>query len=363
MDYPGPVKALLVGGARPNFMKLAPIYHAMRDSKRAIEPLLVHTGQHYDANMSDRFFQDLGLPAADYNLGIGSGSHAEQTAAVMVGVERICRDIMPDWVVVVGDVNSTMAATLAAKKLNIRVAHVEAGLRSGDRTMPEEINRLVTDSVADLLLTPSMDANENLLKEGVSDKKIRFVGNVMIDSFVSQLPLITRIEKPCAGAYGIVTLHRPSNVDTREKLSQLVDMLLSVSSCAKLVCPIHPRTRAKLIEFSLMGRLQGSSGIDLCDPVGYVEFMGWVSGSSFVLTDSGGLQEETTYLGIPCFTLRSNTERPITITEGTNILVTVDTAAGFVEDCIKGNAKQGKVPHLWDGAAATRIVEALEKYS
>jgi len=318
-------KIHLVAAARPNFMKVAPVYHALRREDWC-EPIIIHTGQHYDASMSDAFLDDLGLPAPHHHLGIGSGSHAEQTGKVMIAYERILMDEPPAWVIVVGDVNSTMACTIAAKKLWIPVAHLEAGLRSGDRTMPEEINRLVTDAIADLLWTPSANGDENLLREGVLPERISLVGNVMIDSYELVRPKIEAEETHAAfglepGSFGVVTLHRPSNVDHMQTLTMLVDTLCSVAERVPLVFAVHPRTKKSLGTFGLAGRLENTPGIHLSEPMSYIRFMGLVRSARLIVTDSGGLQEETTYLGIPCLTLRDTTERPITVSEGTNRLV------------------------------------------
>lgn len=352
-------KILLVSGARPNFMKVAPLFLEMKKHDDALYPLLMHTGQHYDAEMSDAFFADLDLPKPNYNMGVGSGTHAEQTAKVMVRTERLCLEFRPDCVVVVGDVNSTMAAALAASKLNIMVAHVEAGLRSGDRTMPEEINRIVTDAISDLLFTPSRDADENLKREGIAGEKIVFAGNVMIDALVSVLDKIRHIPPPVDGPYGVVTLHRPSNVDGAGELKRMLDMLAGVAREIPLVFPVHPRTRKALQDSGCYAVLERHGGIHLYEPQGYLKFISWVNNAKFVLTDSGGIQEETTYLGIPCFTLRENTERPITVTHGTNQLVSADAAVSAVRHCLNGGGKKGSVPELWDGMAAGRIVERL----
>jgi UDP-N-acetylglucosamine 2-epimerase (non-hydrolysing) len=328
--------------------------------------VLVHTGQHYDANMSDAFLRDLGLPAPDVHLGVGSGSHAEQTAAVMVAYEKTCLAKRPDLTVVVGDVNSTIAATLAAKKLGIVVAHLEAGLRSRDWTMPEEINRLATDAISDILWTPSPDADENLANEGVAPGRVVRVGNIMMDSYELLRPRIeaarTRerfgLER---GGYGVVTLHRPANVDRKETLGPLVDVLGAVAGRVPLVFAVHPRTRASLEKFGLMGRFAAAPGIHLAEPMGYIEFMGLVTEARLAITDSGGIQEETTYLGIPCLTLRENTERPITISEGTNRLVRLGDLLRHVKDVEAGKWPTGRRPALWDGRAAERIVADLRK--
>lgn len=356
-----PATIHLIAGARPNFMKVAPLYHRLSDEAWC-RPVLVHTGQHYDAAMSDAFFADLGLPAPDHHLGVGSGSHAEQTAKVMLGYEALCRERAPDWVVVVGDVNSTMACTLAAKKLGLPVAHLEAGLRSGDRGMPEEINRVVTDALADLLWTPSRDADDNLRREGRPDEAIEFVGNIMIDCLEMLRPQLAAM--PGAGRfgvaapYGVVTLHRPSNVDRKEPLAALVDGLLKASATLPLIFPVHPRTRAALERFGLADRL-ASGPVTVCEPLGYLEFMSLVVGARLVITDSGGLQEETTYLGIPCLTLRRNTERPITVSQGTNRLIATSSLLDAVADALRGPAWVDCRIDLWDGQTAGRVTNSL----
>ena len=356
-----------VVGARPNFMKIAPIVAEMQRRPDRITPLLVHTGQHYDGSMSESFFDELEIPRPDVNLGVGSASHAEQTARIMLALEPVLQDFKPDWVVVVGDVNSTMAATIVAAKLLVRVAHVEAGLRSRDRTMPEEINRLVTDALADLLLTPSRDAGENLLREGISPEKIRFVGNVMIDTLHRNLERVgsSRVLERLAlqpGQYCVMTLHRPSNVDNKQTLEGILDATIAISERLPLVFTLHPRTRARITEFGLEAKLKGQPRIFLTEPLGYLDFLQLYSNGRLVLTDSGGVQEETTALGIPCLTLRDNTERPITVTEGTNRVVGNDPARIQIEaiDALDHPARTARVPELWDGHAAQRIVEAIE---
>jgi UDP-N-acetylglucosamine 2-epimerase (non-hydrolysing) len=360
-------KLLLVAGARPNFMKVAPLVEAIQGRRQAagapgLEFCLVHTGQHYDDQMSRVFFDELGMPRPDVNLEVGSGSHAVQTANVMTRFEPVCVSEQPDWVVVVGDVNSTLACTLVATKLGLRVAHVEAGLRSFDRTMPEEINRLVTDALADLLLPPSEEADENLRREGVSPSRIRRVGNVMIDSLVRQLPK-ARQSGILAGLglaarqFAYVTLHRPSNVDDQAALPVIVAELGRLATRCPVVFPIHPRTRKRLDEFSL--RLDGRPGMHLLKPVGYHDSLCLAENARFVLTDSGGLQEETTYFRTPCLTLRPNTERPITITSGSNRLTRLETLAHDIEQVLAGEERFGTLPPLWDGRAAERIVQEL----
>lgn len=354
----------LIAAARPNFMKIAPLYHELLRHLWA-EPLIVHTGQHYDLNMSDIFFQNFRLPQPHINLGAGSGTHAEQTGRVMIEYEKILMNDPPALVVVVGDVNSTVAATLAAVKLGIRTAHLEAGLRSFDRSMPEEINRVVTDSVADILWTPSPDGNENLSKEGIPDEKVTFVGNIMIDSLEMARETIETLEV-CSrfgfapGGYGLVTLHRPSNVDDREILERLCRELVFISEKLPLIFPVHPRTRARLTEFDIQ-LLDRARGIHLTDPLGYEEFMSLVFQSRLIITDSGGVQEETSYLKIPCLTLRPNTERPVTVTEGTNSLCTAEHLQEKVNSVLDGTFKEGIVPDLWDGRTAQRVARDIKK--
>lgn len=358
----------LIAGARPNFMKVAPLWHALKKEDWAT-PALVHTGQHYDPLMSDVFFQDLSLPEPDFHLGVGSGSHAQQTAAVMVAYEELCRQKQPDMVVVVGDVNSTMACTIAAKKLLLPVAHLEAGLRSNDRTMPEEINRLLTDAISDVLWTPSPDADENLLREGVPAERIERVGNIMIDSLVMMLPRISdestaaRINRP-AGAYGVVTLHRPANVDTPEALRAALEAVSKVSRMLPLVFPMHPRTRERVKTFGLQEILEQTGNITVCAPLGYVDFMGLLSGSVLAVTDSGGIQEETCYLGIQCLTVRDTTERPATVTSGANRLTSMAGLPALAEQVLALRARGGAlrtIPDLWDGQTAGRIVQSLRR--
>lgn len=359
-----PVTVDLIAAARPNFMKVAPLYHAL-----VKEPWcnvrMVHTGQHYDRNMSDTFFEDFSLPQPHLHLGVGSGTHAEQTAGVMLAYEKVCLETPPDWTIVVGDVNSTLACSLVCAKLGIPVAHLEAGLRSRDRTMPEEINRIVTDSIADVLWTPSPDADENLAAEGVPAERIEFVGNIMIDSFEL---LRDRIESAgtreslglVQGDYGVVTLHRPSNVDDTKKLATIVDALSAVADDVPLVFPVHPRTRARLGDGELYTRLERHSAIMLIDPLSYIPFMNLVLGAKAVITDSGGIQEETTYLGIPCMTLRDNTERPITVTEGTNRLLRAEDLPQAVRELSSRGA--GFPPRYWDGRTASRVVDSLRRH-
>lgn len=362
------LKVLNVVGARPNFMKVAPIFEAMTQRPDSFLPLLIHTGQHYDAAMSDAFFQDLDLPRPHRYLGVCSSSHARQTAAVMTAFEPIVIQEKPDWVLVVGDVNSTLASALVCSKLGVRVAHVEAGLRSRDRTMPEEINRLLTDQIADLLLTPSSDADENLRAEGIPEERIRLVGNVMIDSLYKQLERArtSRIREDLGVEgkdYAVLTLHRPSNVDDGNTLAGVISALEQIATKLPIVFPAHPRTRKTIENFRLSSRVNSISNLRLIEPLGYLDFLHLYSGARLVLTDSGGIQEETTVLGIPCLTLRENTERPITIEMGTNLLVGTETSR-IVEAALSALSDRQarasyRIPPLWDGHTAERIVKVL----
>jgi UDP-N-acetylglucosamine 2-epimerase (non-hydrolysing) len=337
-------------------MKAAPVLRAL-DAKQSVTQTLVHTGQHYDAKMSDVFFQQLGIPAPDVNLGVGSSSHAQQTAVIMARFEAVVLDRKPDLVLVYGDVNSTIAATLVCAKLCIRVGHVEAGLRSFDRCMPEEINRLVTDQLSDLLFTPSEDGDINLAREGIAKTKIHLVGNVMIDSLVRLLPeALKHGRNGFPERYALVTLHRPANVDNRETLSAILHSLLDVSNDLAVVFPAHPRTRQRIAEFGLK-----ADRVHVLDPLAYVEFLNLQRNATVVITDSGGIQEETTYLRVPCLTLRENTERPVTVSVGTNILIGQDSSKlrSELSNILQGKAKQGGIPPLWDGHAAERIADVL----
>ena len=347
-------------------MKVAPLYHAIKGSDWA-EPVLVHTGQHYDRNMSDAILEDLRVPQPDFHLGVGSGSHAEQTGGVMIEYEKVCMEHRPDWIVVVGDVNSTVACAMVGAKLWIPVVHLEAGLRSFDRQMPEEINRLLTDAISDVLWTPSEDGDQHLLAAGVPAEKIDRIGNIMIDSFEMLRDAIEAADARSShgletGKYALVTLHRPSNVDSVETLAPIVDALADASQKLPVVFVAHPRTIKGLETFGLKSRLDDAENILVLEPVPYVNFMNLVTGASLVITDSGGLQEETTYLGIPCLTLRENTERPITVTLGTNELVTTATLSDNLNRVLDGEWKQGQRPDLWDGSTAARAVESLKRY-
>jgi UDP-N-acetylglucosamine 2-epimerase (non-hydrolysing) len=360
-------KVLHIVGARPNFMKVAPIHRAIRE-RGMLAQTLVHTGQHYDVKMSDVFFTDLGMPAPDIHLGIGGGSHTEQTAKVMLELERVFTQEKPDLVSVVGDVNSTLSGALVASKMGIPLAHVEAGLRSGDRTMPEEINRLLTDRVSDLLLTPSADADANLLREGMEPQRIRMVGNVMIDSLLAarekalQLSTLQDLGLRPRG-YAVCTLHRASNVDDPEVLGGLLSALCHVAGRLPVVFPVHPRTRKRMADLGLTDSLARTPGLRLVEPMGYLEFLALTSQARLVFTDSGGLQEETTVLEIPCLTVRENTERPITVEQGSNLVVGTDPVriSQEADRVLDGHGKKGRVPALWDGRTAERIAELYER--
>lgn len=368
------MKLILVVGARPNFMKIAPLIREIQkyndiheDNKNNVDYILVHTGQHYDLHMSDSFFHDLNIPDPNFNLEVGSGSHSVQTANIMIRFEQICLNENPDWIIVVGDVNSTMACTLVAAKMGLKVAHIEAGLRSFDRSMPEEINRLVTDALADLLLTPSKDADQNLLREGVPDYKIKLVGNIMIDTMIANLEKARSLAPYTTFGldkrnYVFVTLHRPSNVDNKESLSCIMRNLIELSDKLPVIFPVHPRTEKNMIEWKLKPASNQYENFKLCKPVGYFESIGLADMARFVLTDSGGLQEETTFLKVPCLTLRPNTERPVTITMGTNKLTSIENLRMDIKRIMDGNHQSGDIPEFWDGFTSKRILnEILEK--
>jgi UDP-N-acetylglucosamine 2-epimerase (non-hydrolysing) len=368
------MKLILVAGARPNFMKIAPLMHAL-NGHDTIQTILVHTGQHYDVKMSGRFFEELNIPTPDINLEVGSGSHAVQTAKIMEGFEAVCLNERPDAIMVVGDVNSTAACTLVAAKLGIKTIHYEAGLRSNDRSMPEEINRLVTDSISDYFITTSVDADENLLKEGVHKDKIFMLGNLMIDSVVEQLPTAQSTEltftslngniEICHGKdftekrYGILTFHRPSNVDDKSTLKSLIAIWGEVSKNVPLIFPVHPRTYKNIVEFRLLDELKCYPQLYFIEPLGYHQFIHLLSKSLFALTDSGGIQEETTFMQIPCLTVRPNTERPVTVCEGSNKLISIEGIVPEVKLILESKGKSGSIPHFWDGKTAERIVEWL----
>lgn len=355
----------LIAAARPNFMKIAPLYHELK-KHQDFHPVIIHTGQHYDYNMSQSFFDDLRLPPPDINLEVGSGTHAEQTGWVMIAYEKLLlQNTRPDLIVVVGDVNSTIACTLAAKKLNLRVAHLEAGLRSFDRTMPEEINRIVTDSLADILWTPSPDADENLVAEGVDTAKITRVGNIMIDSIIMMKDQITphkNLQKLNLQPknYAIITIHRPSNTDNKHQLNLIMDHILKLSQKLPILMPLHPRTKSKLESFGLIENINQSKTIIVTQPLAYKDFISLLQESRLVVTDSGGLQEETTFMNIPCLTLRENTERPITCLEGTNELTSLDSLPELFEKALKGDWKTGQTLDKWDGETAQRITADLK---
>ena len=370
-------KIILVAGARPNFMKIAPILRAMK-GEASIKPVLVHTGQHYDSSMSDTFFEDLGIPSPDFHLECGGGSHAEMTAKIMVAFEKLCHAENPDMVLVVGDVNSTIAAGLVAKKLQVTLIHVEAGLRSSDRNMPEEINRLATDAITDIFFTTEKSGTENLLKEGHQPEKVHFVGHVMIDNLFFQLEKLAKgfqpsenilnLKKQLPQKYLCMTLHRPSNVDNKNLLIKILETVADISQKTPVIFPCHPRTKKKIIEYGLDNYLNNEhlapdNGLIVTDPMGYDDFLYLWKDAAAMLTDSGGLQEETTALGVPCLTLRENTERPITIATGSNILIGSDMELLKREtfNILNGKAKKGKIPELWDGKASERMVEILKR--
>jgi UDP-N-acetylglucosamine 2-epimerase (non-hydrolysing) len=356
------IKIICVCGARPNFMKIAPLMKAFAANSE-FKTLLVHTGQHYDEKMSKLFFDELNIPKPDINLEVGSGSHAVQTAEVMKKFEPVVLEFKPDYVLVVGDVNSTIACGLVAVKLGVKLIHVEAGLRSFDRTMPEEVNRVLTDSISDLLFVTEQSGVDNLIREGISPEKIHLVGNVMIDTLLANkhkaeasdvLSKLGLVKK----GYGVITLHRPSNVDDLEKLSEILDAFEQIQKEIKLVFPIHPRTRNNIRNSPLEKRVESMTNLLLTDPIGYLDFLCLMSNAGVVMTDSGGIQEETTILGVPCMTLRENTERPVTLTEGSNRLVHIteeDILKNYRD--IKNNSHNisSKVPKFWDGKAAQRI--------
>lgn len=356
----------IVGGARPNFMKIAPIIRALEKRPTEFVYKLVHTGQHYDREMSDVFFEELEIPRPDFYLNAGGGSHAQQTAKIMVGFEEVCQRERPDWVVVVGDVNSTLACSIVAKKAEIRVAHVEAGLRSGDWAMPEEINRVVTDSISDIFFVTEKAGEENLLREGKARERVHLVGHVMIDNLLHQVEKLGQLDttelestalKRRYSDYAALTLHRPSNVDSRYSLEPLIGALTEIGRRLPIIFPVHPRTRRNLERFGIAL----NDAIVLTPPLAYMDFLNLWKDAHLVLTDSGGLQEETTALGVPCLTLRENTERPITVEEGTNVLVGVSPERIVTEAnrILDGRTKAGRIPHLWDGRAAERIVDVL----
>ena len=360
-------KIALVGGARPNFMKIAPLFRELNKYKKNFMPIVVHTGQHYDYEMSKAFFEDLDIGEPDYYLGVGSGSHARQTAEIMKQFEKVCLKEKFDLVVVVGDVNSTVACSIVSRKLHIRVAHVEAGLRSRDLDMPEEINRIVTDSISDFLFVTEKSAVDNLINEGKTRRQIFFVGNTMIDSLKFALDRLkerkTKVRHNLLSGgikdYGIITLHRPSNVDFKQNLDRIMSILNKVSLGIPLIFPVHPRTKKNIKKFAI----KTAGNIHFIKPLRYLEFISLCKSAKFILTDSGGIQEEATFLKIPCLTLRKNTERPVTITKGTNVLVGkyIDKIPGLIKDILKYKHRSSKIPLLWDGKTAGRIVKILRK--
>ena len=359
------LKIVNVVGARPNFMKIAPIIAEMKKHE-GVEPYLLHTGQHYDHVMSDLFFNNLGLPEPDVYMGIGSGGHGEQTGKVMIGFEKYLRELMPDVVLGGGDVNSTSACGLVAVKMGVKLVHVEAGLRSFDRGMPEEINRILTDQISDLLFTTEEDALENLKREGIDESKVHFTGNVMIDSLNSHLEkakksdVLERMEMS-PGDYALVTLHRPANVDDKEVFTGLLNALCEISEKMPVLFPVHPRSRKQMNSFGLQDKIDAFPNLKIIEPLGYLDFMQCTANAKVVVTDSGGIQEETTVLGIPCITARDNTERPITCSLGTNVIVGRDPQKilAEVQKVLDGTAKKGQIPPLWDGKASERIVKIL----
>ncbi|MBC8383289.1 MAG: UDP-N-acetylglucosamine 2-epimerase (non-hydrolyzing) [Candidatus Cloacimonetes bacterium] len=363
------MKIALVVGARPNFMKVGPVYFELKKHSR-YTPLLIHTGQHYDKNLSEIFFTQLGFPKPDVYLGVGSGTHGVQTAKIMIAFEQFLLQEKPDLVLVAGDVNSTVACAIDAVKLHIPVAHLEAGLRSYDRRMPEEINRIQTDCISSMLLTPSQDADENLIREGISKDKIFLVGNAMIDSLMQhekKAELSTKMNDLGLKkhSYALITLHRPSNVDDRENLEIILDAFAEIAEKIPLVFPMHPRTRKQLAVLDLEEKANAIANLKIIEPIGYLDFLKLEKYAKFVLTDSGGIQEETTVLQVPCLTLRENTERPITIELGTNQLVELDRDVIIqkVNTILNGHYKKGSIPPLWDGHTAERIVQVMDKFN
>lgn len=357
-------KIISIVGARPNFMKVAPIHKAFQKHNSKVKHLICHTGQHYDKKMSKVFFEDLEMPHPDFYLGVGSGSHAEQTANVMIEFEKVLLTEKPDLIIVVGDVNSTVACSLVASKLNIKVAHIEAGLRSFDRTMPEEINRLLTDAISDYLFVSEKSGLVNLKSEGISQDKVHFVGNVMIDSLIHYLPKaeqssVLRTYGLIPSKYLLFTLHRPSNVDSKDFLKELMQLFENLSAERQIIFPIHPRTKKNLVEAGYGDNIH--KNIILTEPIGYIDFLSLTKNAELIITDSGGIQEESTYLGVQCITVRNNTERPVTVEVGTNQLIGTDLKSieKTAKEILSGNIKKGGIPELWDGKTAERITEFL----
>ena len=347
------MKLFLVAGARPNFMKIAPLYKTLKKFSDLFDPVFIHTGQHYDNNMSQTFIDSLGLPKPDFFLGVGSGSHGEQTAKIIIAFEKIVIAEKPDWIIVVGDVNSTIACALVASKLHIPVAHIEAGLRSYDRKMPEEINRVLTDQISDLLFTTCADAETNLFKEGVAREKIRFVGNLMIESLIQHIEeietsSILNVQNLRRNKYALVTLHRPSNVDNPASLASIINTLIQISHEIPIIFPAHPRTRKRIVDFGLLG--DNNHHIQIAEPIGYFDFLALQKDARFIITDSGGVQEESTFFNVPCLTVRENTERPITVDEGSNLLIGTNPKRIY-DECLKilsGSIKQSRKIKFWD---------------
>ncbi|ODS32209.1 MAG: UDP-N-acetylglucosamine 2-epimerase [Candidatus Scalindua rubra] len=366
-------KIVIVAGARPNFMKIGPLMHEFIRHKNIFNTILIHTGQHYDFEMSEKFLKDLNIPKPDYFLNVGSASHATQTAKIMVAFEKVILNVMPDLVVVVGDVNSTLACAIVASKLNIKIAHVEAGLRSFDRTMPEEINRIVTDSLSDYLFVSEESGLMNLKAEGVNSKKVYFVGNIMIDTLLSKMNIIAKCNilnslsmrdktnKLKLKTYAVLTLHRPANVDSNESLTKIYNILKTISQKTKIVYPIHPRTKKMIKKHNFLKKFELLNNLIMVKPLGYIDFIKLAKDSRFVLTDSGGIQEETTFLKVPCLTMRDNTERPVTIKKGTNYLVgrNKSRVVRHVDYILNNSNKRSQIPKLWDGKTAERIVRII----
>lgn len=366
-------KVILVAGARPNFIKIAPLMHEFERHKHFFNTLLVHTGQHYDFEMSEKFFKDLNIPKPNYFLNVGSASHATQTAKIMVAFEKVILKVMPNMVVVVGDVNSTLACAIVASKLNIKIAHIEAGLRSFDRTMPEEINRIVTDSLSDYLFVSEESGLMNLKREGANSKKVYFVGNIMIDTLLSKMNIIAKSKilnslsmrdktnKLKLKTYAVLTLHRPTNVDFGESLTKIYDILKTISQKIKIIYPIHPRAKKMIKKHNFLKKFELLSNLIMVKPLGYIDFIKLTNDSKFVLTDSGGIQEETTFMKVPCLTMRDSTERPVTIKKGTNYLVgrKKSRVIRHVDDILNNSYKRSQIPKLWDGKTAKRIVRII----
>ena len=367
------INIVIVAGARPNFIKIGPLVHELEIHKNIFNTILVHTGQHYDFEMSEKFFKDLDIPKPKYFLHVGSASHATQTAKIMIAFEKVILRVMPNIVVVVGDVNSTLACAIVASKLNIQIAHVEAGLRSFDRAMPEEINRIVTDSLSDYLFVSEESGLVNLKSEGVNSKNVHFVGNIMIDTLLSKMEKIAKsnilnslevrykTKKLKLDTYAVLTLHRPVNVDSKESLTNIYNILKAISKKTKIVYPVHPRTKMMIKKHDFLRKFKLLDNLIVVEPLGYIDFIKLAKDSSFVLTDSGGIQEETTFLKVPCLTMRDNTERPVTINKGTNNLVGINKyrISRHVDYILNNINRRSKIPKLWDGKTAERIVRII----